>query len=162
MRLRHAGLAFTTTALATSLSAGSALSEFQAADWTLVTTLVDVPATVREALAARFGGDGRIAEHGGEFEATDVVSGVPSKRFVLGGQDDTLWFIAFEQGGYAHHLVLAVVRVDADAALVTLVARGTAGQHEDSPGGWSVTLNELRDALADGSLRLEYMSGASE
>lgn len=155
MRLTHAGLAFTMTALATSLTAASPVSEFSTADWSLVTTLVDVPRVVRQALAARFGGDGRIADRGDEFEATDMVSGAPSKRFVLGGRDDTLWFVAFEQGGVAHHLVLALVRVDAGAAHVTLVARGTAGQHDDSAGGWSVTLDELRAGLADGKLKVE-------
>jgi hypothetical protein len=155
MRSTLASCVLLTAAATPPLSSAEPVSEFRDADWTLVTTLAEVPKPVREALAARFRSHEPIADRGEDFEATDQVSGAPSKRFVLAGRDDARWFVALEQGGYVHQLVLVLVRVDADAAYVTLVARGRAGRHDDSSAGWRVTLEELRAALADGTLRVE-------
>jgi hypothetical protein len=62
--------------------------------------------------------------------------------------------VAYEQGGYSHHLVLATFTVGEIDAKVTLLARGQAGTHDDSALGWRVTLDELREALSEGRLAL--------
>ena len=158
MRQTRLGRACWVIALGTTVWSEDPVSAFRAASWTPVATFAEFPEHITEALAARFGPDDPIAERGGEFEPTDVVSGAPSKRFVIGGQEDELWFVALEQGGYVHQLVLVVVRDGPDGASVTLVARGTAGHHGRASDGWSVTVDELRTALADGTLRVEDVS----
>ena len=139
--------------LCASASGSDAIDRFVKAEWVLVAELADVSPVVLAALQSRLGSDQPMAARGEPFEATDVVSGeMPSRRFVLAGRNGTDWFVAYEQGGYSHHLVLATFTVGETDAEVTLLARDQVGTHDDSALGWRVTLDELRDALSEGSL----------
>ena len=88
---------------------------------------------------------------GRHFDATDVVTGKPIRRLLLAGHATTRWFVAYERGGRGHDLVLVIFDSGAKAPEPTLLARGTAGAHDDQA-GWRVSLAELRAALKDGTL----------
>lgn len=58
-----------------------------------------LPADLLEALEQR----GRVADRGGAFNATDVASDAPRRRFAGAAVSDRRAYVAVEQGGYAHN-----------------------------------------------------------
>jgi len=141
--------------LASAVSGGDRAARFLETEWVPVPVLADVSPMVIAALRSQWGSDVRLAARGEAFDATDVVSGAPSRRFVLAGREGSQWFLVYEQGGRGHHLVLAMFEVDESDVHRTMLARGEAGIHDDSPGGWLVTVDDLRSALSDGRLLVE-------
>lgn len=97
---------------------------FLSSPWVQVRAPADVDPAVLQAFTGRFGGDKRLAGPGEPFEATDVVSGRPSRRFLLAGHAEARWFVAYERGGRGHHIVLAVFDSRTAPPTPALVARG--------------------------------------
>jgi len=77
------------------------------------------------------------------------------RRPLLAGRAPSRWFVTYERGGRGHHLVLAVFDMAAQPPRPVLLAGGYAGSHDDVR-GWRVHLSELRAALKDGRLSVEY------
>ena len=134
-------------------SASTPAESFLASRWTQVTAPANVDPAVLRALTGRFGKDKRLAGPGEPFEATDVESGRPSRRFLLAGCDKGKWFVAYERGGRGHHVVLAIFDSRATPPTPSLLARGSAGSHDDVV-GWRVTIDELKAAVKTGRLTL--------
>jgi hypothetical protein len=126
---------------------------FQKPKWSAIHSLGEVDPAVIRTLKSRFGSDDRLAERGAPFDATDVVSGKPRRRFVLAGRAAEGWFVAYEIGGRAHHLVLAVFDA-ASPPRVVLLARGDAGGHDDVT-GWRLEVEDLRRGLREKQLSIE-------
>jgi hypothetical protein len=130
---------------------------FRSANWVVVNSLREVNPTVVEVLRDRIGRDDRLADRGEPFDATCIVAGHPSRRLVLAGYTGSRWFIAYEVGGRAHHIVLVTFEMTETAPTITMLARGSPGEHDDER-GWQLNLEEIRDALLSGSLRLDDTS----
>ena len=146
--------AFLAVAPISSGADNSRLERFRRLEWIPVRALSAVPANIRQEVESSLGSDGGIAERGGAFNATDVVDSRPSKRFVIAGRAGADWFVCYEQGGRGHHLVLAAYDSSSSTPRLTLLARGSAGTHDDTA-GWKVGIHELKSALARGQLTLE-------
>jgi hypothetical protein len=137
-----------------STSPKAEVQRFRDATWTEVRQLADVAPGVLLALRERIGKDSRIADVGGAFDATDVVTGKPRRRLVVAGHSDERWFICYEHGGRGHHLVLVMFAPSGGTLRPVLLARGGAGKHDDIH-GWQVGLEDLRRALRRGQLEVE-------
>jgi len=122
------------------------VNRFLATRWIVVHSLARVDPTVVAELKSRLGQDDRLADTGEPFESTDIVSGRPSRRFLMGGHADTRWFVLYERGGLGHHLVLVVFDTAVKPPTCVLLARGAAGVHDDIR-GWAVDLPTLQTAL---------------
>lgn len=88
-----------------------------------------------------------IANKGEAFEAGDAIGpgdARPARRLVLAGGSPELWFILYEQGGFAHYLVLAVFKPERDGVWrLAVTANGPfPGEHDD--------FNTLKTALQQG------------
>ena|SRR6185437_15871657 len=82
---------------------------------TTIKRLADLPPAIRAALAER----GAMAEAGGNFNATDVISlkdPVPRTRFMRAGQWQKLVYVWYEAGGIALFHRLAVYRLKDDGS----------------------------------------------
>ncbi len=134
-----------------------AISPFMNPKWTAIESLRLVDPGVVSALTVHFGADSRLSDRGGPFDATDVISGKPRRRFVLAGRASQGWFIVYEIGGRAHHLVLAVFGATSPPQVVML-ARGDAGGHRDAS-GWQVDVEDLRRALREKRLSTDDPNG---
>lgn len=131
---------------------GEAGTSFLHQPWTPIATMSAMPREVIAALISRFCGDPRMADVGQPFDATDIVEGHPSRRFVLGGIAGRTCFVAYERGGIGHHIVLAMFDMSRHPPEVILLARGEAGHHNDVK-GWGIDTAALRTALQQGRLR---------
>jgi hypothetical protein len=130
---------------------GTEIQAFLSTAWTVVQDPADVLPRVMRALTAKFGDDQRLAGPGAPFEGSDLVSGKPTRRFLLAGKAEALWFIAYEHGGIAHHIVVAVFDASHDPPTPGMLAVGTAGVHNDIR-GWRVSLDDLKKGLTKGTL----------
>ena len=124
---------------------------FQSATWKVISDPSMVDGLVMEALRSEFGEDKRLAAPKEPFEATDIVSGRPSRRFLLAGQAQASWFIAYEHGGFGHHIHLVVFDASGTSPTIQLSLSGSAGKHNDIV-GWRVSLKDLNAAVTDGRL----------
>jgi len=122
------------------------------AQWAEVRTPANVDPAVLQALRARFGDDKRLAAPGEPFDETDVVHGLPRRRFMLAGRAAKLWFVAYERGGIAPYMILTVFDSSPRPPVLRLVAQGSAGS-QNYVAGWHVTIDQLKQALRAGSLR---------
>jgi hypothetical protein len=140
-----------TPCVATEPSAGSsqAWGRFKVATWSTSRSIGGVAPAVVEALQARFPGDRRLADRGQAFQATDIVTGEPTRRLVLAGRSGSDAFVVYEQGGRGHHLVFVMFDARGQAPRPVLRASGTAGTHDDAK-GWQLNLSELKNALERG------------
>jgi len=130
------------------------LQRFVDAQWTEVQRLKDVDAAVLGDLYPRIGGADWISDRGGPFQAGDIRTGEPMRRFVLGGRSSDRWFVCYEQGGLGHHLVLVIFDTTGGKARPVLLARGGTGKHDDR--SWSrLNVKQLRRALHLGQMRVE-------
>jgi len=102
------------------------LQRFVDAQWTEVQRLKDVDAAVLGDLYPRIGGADWISDRGGPFQAGDIRTGEPMRRFVLGGRSSDRWFVCYEQGGLGHHLVLVIFQDHRSGLLTTI--RGAEGR----------------------------------
>lgn len=131
------------------------VQRFRNAKWTEVRRLADIDPLVTKALQQRTGKDTAFADVGGPFDATDIATGKPRRRLVMGGHSGERWFICYERGGRGHHLILVSFDMTDGAPRVVLFARGSAGKHDDIR-GWQVTMADLRRALHGGQLKVEH------
>lgn len=129
----------------------AAWERFQHAEWSTVRSLAQVPSEVMAGLRSRLGDDPRIADTGEPFDATDTITGLPTRRLVLAGHAASDWFIVYEQGGRGHHLVFVDFET-APRVRPVLLARGSAGVHDDVT-GWQLDLPALRRGLEAGGLQ---------
>ena len=145
--------------LVTALCAGSAVhaaksrlawERFQHAEWFTVRSLEAVPPQVLDGLRSRFE-DPRIADVGESFDATDVRTGLPTRRLVLAGHAASDWFVVYEQGGRGHHLVFVDFETTPRLRPV-LLATGTPGVHDDVR-GWQLDVPALAHGLEAGSMQ---------
>ena len=120
--------------------------------WELVTDSAKVDAPVTQALLEFIPTDKPLAARDEPFEATDIVSDRPTRRFLLAGKAVSRWFVAYEHGGRGHHIHLVVFDTAAAKPAVQFAATGTAGKHDDIA-GWRVSLQELRAAVTSRELR---------
>ncbi len=102
-----------------------------------VFALSDVPAPIRQELASRIS-SGRttdlatlMADHDGDWEATDVVrpgSKLLFRRFIQAGQSGDRWYVWYERGGIAHfdYAVVLALPAGGAAAQVIMHASGMA------------------------------------
>jgi len=151
---RSSAVAWLVTVVVSSAAADSAPTPtqlFLSSKWVEVPALHQVKPAIIRALTGQFGEDRRLAGSGEPFDASDLVSGLPTRRFILAGHAQTLWFVAYEHGGRGHHLVLAVFDDQSTPPKPLLVATGTAGVHNDIV-GWKVSLEQLRASLRSGAL----------
>jgi len=128
--------------------------KFQDAKWTEVRRLSDIDPVVMRALQERMGKGSAFSDVGGPFDATDIGTGKPRRRLVIGGYSGERWFVCYEKGGRGHHLVLVVFDRAGGAPRPVLLARGGAGKHDDVH-GWRVELADLRRALSERELEVD-------
>jgi hypothetical protein len=58
-----------------------------------------------------------MAPHGGDFNATDVITKpAPGRRFIRGGHTGNVWFFWFEHGGIAYSRNIAVFELPVGGA----------------------------------------------
>jgi hypothetical protein len=124
------------------------------ANWVTVQALEQIPAPVLKALQARFKDNRRLADRGQPFDATDVVSGLPTRRLVLAGYTSTEWFVTYEHGGRGHHLDVIVLDVrQAAPHPVSVTPLLNVGGHNDRD-GWRVTLEDLLPTLTSARTKM--------
>jgi hypothetical protein len=98
------------------------------------------------------GSDGKLAELGQKWNATDAISDptLPGKRLIWGAVGGDYYVVHYERGGIAHTFHILVARLAKDDAKPKAVWRGVGGPFKDYPG--------FLDALRSGKLddRLDY------
>lgn len=72
--------------------------------WEVVADPARVDASVMKALLEFIPTDQQLALPNEPFDATDIVSGRPTRRFLLAGKTQSGWFVAYEHGGRGHHM----------------------------------------------------------
>ena len=96
--------------------------------------------------------NGRLAEPGEKWEATDVIgdSRLPRKRLIWAATDGEYYVVHYERGGYAHSFHVLVVAIGNGDGAPKVVWRGVGEELKD--------LTAFRAALAADKLddRLEY------
>ncbi len=121
--------------------------------WAVTSDPAKVDRSVMQALLDFFPSDKRLASPKDPFDATDVVSGRPTRRFLLAGEAQSCWFVAYEHGGRGHHIHLVVFDTSPSKPSVQFAATGSAGVHDDIA-GWqvlraAVTGRQLRELISD-------------
>ena len=112
-----------------------------------VATVRDLPAAVREALAALFReATLDLAEPGARFQATDVVVGprLPARRLIAAGCSADHCLVYYERGGFAH--VHQIVLFSKDDTSARFVFGGVAA-------GGLTDLEQVRDALVSDEVK---------
>ena len=127
-------------------------AEFLLPAWQPILDPAVVDRSVMKALLDFIPTGKRLASPGESFEATDLVSGLPSRRFLLAGTAQSRWFVAYEHGGRGHHIHLVVFDTVSSTPAVRFAASGRAGVHDDLV-GWHVSLSELKAAVSSRELR---------
>ncbi len=109
-------------------------------------TVSELPAAVREALAALFREPTLdLAEPGARFQATDVVVGprLPARRLITAGCSADHCLVYYERGGFAHvHQIVLFSKDDASARFV----------HGGVAAGGLADLEQVRDALVSDTI----------
>ncbi len=129
------------------------VKQFQEVKWTIILSIHDIESGVLNSLRSRFGRDDRLANVDEPFNPTDVLDERPNRRLVLAGHAGTLWFIAYERGGYSHYLKLVVFDTNVGPPMLTFAASGQAGSHES--GRWRVNIQDIEAALRNGRLSID-------
>lgn len=96
--------------------------------------------------------NGRIAEPGREWEASDVIRGdkLPRKRLIWAVTDGEHYVVHYERGGIAHSFHILVVSLAKGTTKPTFVWRGVGDQLR----GYAAFLSALKTNKLDD--RLEY------
>jgi hypothetical protein len=104
------------------------------------------------AIVALCGGDGKLAEPGQNWNATDVITDptLPGKRLIWAAVGGDYYVVHYERGGIAHTFHVLVARLAKNDAKPKVVWRAIGGPLKDYTG--------LLDALRLGKLddRLDY------
>ena len=136
---------------APSVGSSEAWERFRRVNWVTTQSLGSIAPPVLEVLRGRFAGDTRLADRGQPFQATDSVSGHPTRRLVLAGHAGSDSFVVYEQGGRGHHLVFVMFDSREQSPRPVLRATGSAGMHDDVK-NWQLKLSELKSALEQGRM----------
>ena len=98
------------------------------------------------------GGDGRLAEPGQKWNATDVITGptLPGKRLIWGAVGGEYYVVHYERGGIAHTYHILVAKLTKDNAKPKEVWRAIGGPFKD----YAAFLDALRSGKLDD--RLDY------
>ena len=103
-------------------------------------------------LALCDGGDGKLAEPGQNWQATDVITDptLPGKRLIWAAVGDEYYVVHYERGGIAHTFHILVAKLGKNDAKPTMVWRAV--------GGWLKDYAAFVDTLRSGKLddRLDY------
>jgi len=98
------------------------------------------------------GGDGKLAEPGQKWNATDAISDptLPGKRLIWGAVGGEYYVVHYERGGIAHTFHILVAKLSKNDARAKAVWRAVGGPIKDYPA--------FLDALRKGKLddRLDY------
>jgi len=75
------------------------------------------------------GGDGKLAEPGQKWNATDVITDptLPGKRFILAAVGGGYYVVHYERGGIAHTFHILVAKLTKDDAKPKLLWRAVGG-----------------------------------
>src|SRR5437867_6734347 len=98
------------------------------------------------------GGDGRLAEPGQKWNATDVITDptLPGKRLIWGAVGGECYVVHYERGGIAHTYHILVAKLTKDNAKPKAVWRAIGGPFKD----YAAFLDALRSGKLDD--RLDY------
>lgn len=109
----------------------------------------DLPPAI---LALCDGGDGKLAEPGQKWNATDAISDptLPGKRLIWGAMGGEYYVVHYERGGIAHTYHILVARLAKDNSKAIAVWRAVGGPFKNYAA--------FLDALQKGKLddRLDY------
>jgi hypothetical protein len=98
------------------------------------------------------GGDGKLAEPGQKWNATDVITDptLPGKRLIWAAVGSDYYVVHYERGGIDHSFHILVAKVTKNDAKPTMVWHAVGHQFQDYPA--------FLDALRTGKLddRLDY------
>ncbi len=104
------------------------------------------------AIVALCADDGRLAEPGQNWQATDVITDptLPGKRLIWAAVGDVYYVVHYERGGIAHTFHILVAKLGKNDAKPTMVWRAV--------GGWLKDYAAFVDTLRSGKLddRLDY------
>jgi len=98
------------------------------------------------------GGDGKLAEPGQNWNATDVITDptLPGKRLIWAVVGGEYYVVHYERGGIAHTFHILVAKLGKNEAKPTMVWRAVGGPLKDYP----VFVDTLRSGKLDD--RLDY------
>jgi hypothetical protein len=98
------------------------------------------------------GGDGKLAEPGQKWNATDVITDptLPGKRLIWGAVGGEYYVVHYERGGIAHSFHILVAKLTQDNAKPKAVWRAIGGPFKD----YAAFLDALRSGKLDD--RLDY------
>lgn len=103
-------------------------------------------------LALCDGGDGKLAEPGQKWNATDVITDptLPGKRLIWAAVGGEYYIVHYERGGIAHTYHVLVAKLTQGNAKPNLIWRGVGGPLKD----YAAFLIALRNGKLDD--RLDY------
>jgi hypothetical protein len=80
--------------------------------------------------------NGRLAEPGKKWEATDVITDdkLPTKRLIWAVSDGEYYIVHYERGGIAHSFHVLIAKLKAGAGKPSFVWRGVGGKLRDFRG----------------------------
>ena len=98
------------------------------------------------------GGDGKLAEPGQKWNATDAITDptLPDKRLIWAAVGGEYYVVHYERGGIAHTFHILVARLTKDDAKPKAVWRAVGGPFKD----YAAFLDALRSGKLDD--RLDY------
>ena len=98
------------------------------------------------------GGDGKLAEPGQKWNATDVITDptLPGKRLIWAAVGGEYYVVHYERGGIAHSFHILIARLTKNDAKPKVVWRGVGGPLKD----YAAFLIALRNGKLDD--RLDY------
>jgi hypothetical protein len=100
------------------------------------------------------GGDGKLAEPGQNWNATDVITDptLPGKRLIWGAVGGEYYVVHYERGGIAHSFHILVAKLTQDNAKPKAVWRAIGGPFKD----YAAFLDALRSGKLDDRLDYPY------
>lgn len=108
---------------------------FLTADYKIINKVADLPDGIKKLYSAKGSTRVVIADPGGRFEATDLITdrNLPRRRLIFAGVAQDRAFIHYEQGGFAHSYLVELYRLDSSEHAVGLWRgyRGPANNFEE-------------------------------
>jgi hypothetical protein len=99
-------------------------------------------------------GDGKLAEPGQNWNATDVITDptLPGKRLIWAAIGEEYYVVHYERGGIAHSFHILVAKLPKNDAKPTVVWRAVGHQLKDD----AAFLDALRNGKLDDRLNYPY------
>jgi hypothetical protein len=96
------------------------------------------------------GGDGKLAEPGQKWNATDVITDptLPGKRLIWAAIGDSYYVVHYERGGIDHSFHILVAKLTKDDAKPKVVWRAVGGPFKD----YAAFVDALRSGKLDDRL----------